>query len=847
MQTYLFPKLIDYSKSIVNQLNELEPAINGLAYGRKNLFNRLKAFCLVRDMAELTALERNIQTGLNAYEHSIPYEPITNAVADRLKSLKSTCAAKKEQAFKALSMAVEQISPYNEAGYELYINSAASYCLCLAYGFGCEKDLMKSRNTLDSLALAEALETESQAMIDYFHGLSYFIDSLIAIESGKRLPFILGGLCKSGNPWVALAHYETLARDARLLRYNTNRWRLNECMNDLALLTRFDPHTLNRLKFCQSMETANYLQIYDEGLQLGFASGLRQDADAAARLLLTAARRGVNPPNLKGLKTASLLGYRAASAMLAHIEAASKKNRKRRHFELFLLSQKDHATAFSYGTDLFYSRAVDASLPWIKKCADEGYRPAQAFLAHEMKDFLSREEGLEWLRRHGESDENSRLELFDELNSDLNPKNLSQALNIAVDLHFRYGRLAQWLGDHYFSGKDYPNAAKAYAAGHELHYLDSSISLAHCLLHGYGVPENQERALNLLGQAASQSQKALICYALCAVYGLGPKLTARQIADRSAMMIRSFETPKESSSLLCEALSILGRLCRFRTAKSFWKKIWNFNDACGLTVLNPSMLRPCSKGLIQIAGSNLAAIWTGKYASYLADAAYCLEEAASKGSKAAKAIYKFLEADKEIYENARLPSKLQRFLAFFNPVLKRSIYSEAAKRIEFSLNSLLLQKLCDAYYESKDEFESLRMIVPWMDEALITLDAMQLTRQSLQAKSDPWIRSKLLRQSAEAGSGFAAYEHYESLPDRTKEEALAFLDTALACNAPQAFCANAYLIENGFRSGSAYSMYLKGVYKGSDYARAGIEAMKSESAWLALKLFFARRLIRKIF
>jgi TPR repeat protein len=833
--------LIDYSLAIFpEQLKNAIKALKSLSFDFDNLMDFIRDGAFIDEAAEIKVLEDNVNAGLAAFFGEISYDGMTEGNAASLKELKKICVDKKNEARRSLSRILEAGDEIAADDPELFLSLASSSALCSVYGFGSEKSLDSAKRVMGSESVGEALERCACEMRSYVSGLRYYIDSLIAAEENERIPSAKEYGIKNDNPWRLIAKHESM-RTSEKISLQDVKWEAAKALGSKRPRC-FDSHTWKRLRFIEAFEAFRFDCEWSEEVALGLCTGIKSDADLSVWAMMKLGRR---MEYSKAFKIASLLGYKGMSALISYLDVHGDPISDIK-FDKFVASQRDTVCAYQYAEYIFNEGRIEPAFEWMRKYAQEGYKPAQIFLAHMLKDHGgSQEEALFWLAKHAENDAHSKLELFLELKDDI--KQYKKAEQLALELYQIHGKVAYWLGQYYFSLAKYKESFNALVVGDELNDSSSALLLAYCCMHGYGTKVDLKKSYALLSAAEVNDSDAALPRLFSLACGLGVKVNPRQIKAKLNTLKALFEDQEPETGYLTDALVSIQMLEKTGAHKRFWNKIWRHQkSSAGVTTVNIAGQMPCFRPFIEFCAAEIAAKWSGKGGAALRQAESNLIAAASHGSRLARILSDFMQSNEEEASRMNAPKIRNRIAMAFSPFRGKARLSDVLSRIESAMNDSLLPKLCDLYTESSEEFHSLKMVVPWMDEVCKTLEGMRLYRESsaeMDSERPDFIKGRdALIRSAEAGDGRAAMDIFSSLPEKDEKETLFYLDIALACNISQAFISNAILIEDGARKrGSAFGMYLKAVYKGSAHAYSNMKMLRLDPL-KKLRMLLAKRL-----
>jgi TPR repeat protein len=788
----------------------------------------------IEQMARLKVLEANASVGVEAASAPIPYDSLEREDAQALSDLKALCAQRGEEAFNSLRESIGKGFAGEDAAAEAKIASA--YARCLVYGFGVERNLEKALVSADSFSF---LEEGAESSGKLFKGLKYYIDCRIAADCGAKMPSPRGYGCGGGNPWRIIAQHEHDRIAGGNFAFYSSKWRIGKAVSS-SVFESLDTHAQNRLRFIYALESFKFNGEWKEDISLGLLGGVKEDQDLAVWAIMEAGKR---LEYHKEFKIASLLGYFGVSSLISYIDSNAPISGIK--FDRFSASARSDICAYHYAEYIFNEGKHEAAFAWMRKCAESGYKPAQIFLAHMLKAHGGdHEEALHWLKKHADSDGQSKLELFFELKED--PKQVKAAEDLAIELCESHGKVAYWLGQRRFSQKRYPEALEALNLGHRLEDASSIALLSFCHLHGYGTKENLDLGLALLREAEEKDADASLPRMLLEASKIGAKVPLGILKKQFQELKNALEESSPDQAHFANAIFNMQMLASLGPNARFWKTIKKFNSrTAGFRSINAAGQNNCFFPLITFCGASIASQWSRKGAYLVEMAIEDLAFSASCGNKLAAVLGDFIASESKRAERLNMPSSFQRIGQALKPLKRDQALAQTVAEIEKSVNEELFPALLDLYIESCADFNALRMIVPWMDDAFKTLEGMRLSRLcALRLEAGDTNRARdLLIRSANCGDGQAAFEMFQSL-DKTSEDALYYLDIALKCNIAEAFANLAALVEDGMKDrGSAPKIALKAIWKGSLDALSRMRGMKLGAAgklWLSKAKFAAQ-------
>jgi TPR repeat protein len=809
--------LIDYSQEGLSERIAGEIAwVRSLTLDIESVEAMVLEDVFLERMARLKVLEANASVGLAAATAEIPYDGFWSEDALALEELKSLSDSRAKEALASLRESVSKGFAGADPSAEAKL--AAANALCLAYGFGTEKNLERAMADADSFAaFSELADAEGKLL----KGIKYYIECRLAAECGAKAPSPGGYGCGRSSPWRMLANWERDWTGGRKFSILGSRWKAGQ-----ALVCKewefLDNHTQNRLKFAYAAESFKYDKQWRKEIEIGLLTGVKEDADVAAWAIMEAGRSlGFRSE----YKVASLVGYKGVSALVAQLDMKDGPIAGAK-FDRFVASGTDIECAYLYAEYIFNEGKPEPAFAWMRKCASDGHKPAQLFLAHMLKNVGSLDESLFWLKKHADTDEQSKLELFFEIRDD--PNQADEAERLAEELCHTHGKVAYWLGQRHFAKKRHKEALETLEIGHSLEDATCRALLAFMNLHGYATKENLERGLALMRDAEKSDPDATLPRMLLEASGIGGTAPLENLKSQFKSWMTTMEETNPDQAHFASALFNLGIMARQPQNARFWKLIKERAElGQGFRSLNQAGANLCFFSLVELCGASVAAQWSRKGAYLVQAAIEDLAFCASCGNVLAKILGDYISqcADRALRLN--MPSKIKRLSQVFSPVKKARSLNEAFDEIEASTLDIFPAML-DLYQASPEIFTSLRMIIPWMDEMCKTLEGIRLAKLSakrLEAGESKRARD-LLARSAAAGHGEAAFEIFQGL-DKSSEEAVFYLDIASKCNMAEAFSWEAVLIEDGLKGrGNAVDANLKAVWKGSAEAYQNLKALK---------------------
>jgi hypothetical protein len=347
-------------------------------------------------------------------------------------------------------------------------------------------------------------------------------------------------------------------------------------------------------------------------------------------------------------------------------------------------------------------------------------------------------------------------------------------------------------------------------------------------LHGYDTKENLEKGLQLMRDAEKTDPDATLPRMLLEASAIGGTVPLEGLKSQFKSWMLAMEEANPDQAHFASALFNLAIMARQPQNAHFWNLAKERAElGQGFLSMNQAACNKCFFPLVEMCGASIASQWSRKGAYLIQAAIEELEFSASCGNQLAAILCDFLKERHEEALRLNMPSTIQRLSQTFNPIQKAKAVSTAFLEIEKGVNDLF-PKLLNLYTNSVESFTSLRMIVPWMDEACKTLEGMRLMKLSeKRANSGDQTKATDLKvRSANIGHGKAALDLFLSL-DKTSEEALFYLDIALSCRMPEALAWRGVLAEDKVGGlGGAYKYYMFAIWKGSMKAYENIKGLK---------------------
>jgi TPR repeat protein len=643
----------------------------------------------------------------------------------------------------------------------------------------------------------------------YINGLLYYLAVSRSLLTRNAKPPSLGGwACGQDNPWVALAAYEYELATSRRLFLSKARWLLSTALknDDFFFGNR---HLHKRLVFYHAVEDFKFNGAWNDDIELGLLTGVKADADLAVSVMLTAGRGGYFN---KSFTRSTKLGYRAMAFMIVNAKdgAVFSGNNV---FENYICAHNSREEAYRFGRMAHGMGFAEAGIYWLRSAATEGYQPAQVLLSEALKEAGDKTESLAWLTEHAKSNEESKVKLFYEYTGDDEQKMTQQAIELAADLHKRHGDIAYWLGNYYFWKGMRKEAVPVLTVANELGSKEAAHLLAHCYIHGYEVRPDFRIAASMLS-GVTQNVYGVALYAFCAAYGYGMKPSsamARYKLSNFAGM-----TGLHGLQLYMEGFMLPAGFKQNKKIKKFWDKLWQHHQANGgIGFINSGFGRECFKEFIEFCGYYYAARWCRIKIKQWNDPLRLFASSVNNGYEPAVVFTKVLQENAEDADKAPMPGFTRRFKAMFDEELRSCQYNQAAEFLSVTLERCV-ERVYLSYEANPDNYTSLRLAVPWMDELCEAIQGMKHYKEAMQykAKNDAWLMTKELRNSFNRGDSRAAIALYNAEGNKHSDEAVQYLDTALTSNAPEAFIERAYVYENKNKNlTGALDLYRKAIYK----------------------------------